>query len=250
MALSIVSPTNSFVQFDTVETITSCEYRDIELCLPVYEDDDVYFQFVIQTDTTAEADALCTLDNSGFSIGLVKECADDLLLTFAGNPERFRISDFQVLFNWSNGLPGFSTVMEVGDCFHVKVILGELSFCSNCFQRIGNDCHTSVIEYGNNDDAFGFSYCNSDAISSGGGSGSDTDCEPTFISFVNQSTLAVPYTASMVAKYGNVPTIKVWIYDTTGELVNMSVRQALDAYPPTQINVDLGGPATGVLKIS
>lgn len=247
MALEIISPTNSFVQFDNTETISSCNYQDIDLCLPVYEDDDVSFQFVIETDTIEEADALCSLTNEGFSIGIVNDCSQGLILTFAETPERYRISDFQVLYNWGNGLTGFSTVIDIGECFLVKVIIGEQSFCSNCFQRISNPCHTSVIEYGNDENAFGFNYCNSEAVDSGGAT---IDCDPTFIAFTNQSTLAIPYTASMVAKYGNVPTIKVWIYDTTGELVNMSVRQALDTYPPTQINIDLGGSASGVLKIS
>lgn len=249
MALEIISPTNSFVQFGTSEVIESCEYRDIELCLPVYEDDDVNFQFVIEADTIEEADALCSLTNEGFEIGIVQSCSDGILLPFSENPERFRISDFQVLYNWSNGLPGFSTVIEIGECFQVKVIIDGQSFCSNCFQRIADPCHTSVIEYGNEDNAFGFNYCNGATVDSGGG-GETTDCDPTFISFTNQPTLTVPYTASMVAKYGNIPTIKVWIYDGSGELVNMSVHQALDTYPPTQILIDFGGPATGVLKIS
>lgn len=247
MALEVINNANSFVQFDSSEVIESCEYQDIDLCLPVYEDDDVNFQFVIEADTIEEADALCSLTNEGFSIGIVKECADGLLITFSETPERYRISDYQVLYNWANGLTGFSTVIGIGECFMVKVIIGEQSFCSNCFQRIFEPCHTSVIEYGNDDNAFGFNYCNSAAVDSGGDS---VDCDPTFIGFTNQSTLTIPYTASMVAKYGDIPTIKCWIYDTNGELVNMSVRQALDTYPPTQINVDLGGNASGVLKIS
>lgn len=247
MALRIISPTNSFVQFDTEETVSSCEYRDIDLCLPVYADDDVNFQFVIQADTIEEADALCSLTNEGFSIGIVKACADGLLLTFSETPERFRISDFQVLYNWGNGLPGFSSVIAVGGCFFIKAIISGEAFCSNCFQRIFDPCHTSVIEYGNDDNAFGFNYCNSAAVDSGGAA---VDCDPTFISFTNLSTLTVPYTASMAVKYGDLPTIKVWIYDTNGELVNMNVHQALDTFPATQILIDFGGPATGVLKIS
>jgi hypothetical protein len=245
--LRIISPLNSFVQFDNTELIESCEYADIDLCLPVYEDDDVWFQFVIEADTEEEADDLCSLTNAGFSIGIVKGCNDGLLLPFVDVPDRYRISPLQVLYNWSNGLPGFSTVIGVGKCFMVKVIINSQHFCSNCFQRIFNTCHTSVIEYGNEDNAFGFNYCNSAAV---GSEGDSVDCDPTFISFINQSTLTIPYTASMIAKYGNVPTIKAWIYDTDGTLVNMSVRQALDTYPPTQILIDFGGPATGILKIS
>lgn len=246
MAIRILSPVNSFVQFDNPEPITSCNFREIALCLPVFEADDVYFQFVIETDTIEEADALCSLNNDAFSIGIVKSCDDPFLLELTDQPERFRISDFQVLYNWSNGLPGFSTVINVGECFMVKVIITPEEFCSNCFQRIGSDCFTSVIEYGNDDNAFGFSYCNSAAI----GETEEADCDPLFITFTNQSTLAIPYTAAMIAKYGNIPTLKVWIYDGSGNLVNMSVSQSLDTYPPTQINIDMGGPATGVLKIS
>lgn len=233
------------MQFDTTETVSSCEFQDIDLCLPVYEDDDVNFQFVIEADTIEEADALCSLTNEGFSIGIVKECAEGLLITFAETPERFRISDYQVLYNWANGLTGFSTVVGIGECFMIKVIIGEQSFCSNCFQRILDPCHTSVIEYGNDDNAFGFNYCNSAAVDSG-----VVDCDPTFVAFTNQTTLTIPYTASMIAKYGAVPTIKTWLYDTNGELVNMSIRQAMDTYPPTQLLFDFGGLGSGIIKIS
>jgi hypothetical protein len=246
MALSIQSPQNSFVQFGESADITSCNFSDIHLCLPVFEDDDVWFQFIITTDTDEEADALCDLDNALVSVGIAKSCEEDNLITFAEKPERFRIGDRSVLYNWQHGIPGFSTVIDPAECFFVKVTVDETEFCSNCFQRILDTCHTSVIEYGNEDDAFGFNYCNSQVV----GGGDSEDCDPTFITFTNAETLTIPYTASMQAKYGNVPTIKVWIYDGSGQLVNMSVSQALDTYPPTQISIDFGGPATGVLKIS
>lgn len=241
MPYSLISPRNSFIQFDEAGEITSCQYPDINLCLPVYENDDVYFQFVIQTDTTEEADALCDLTNAAVEVGLY---FDGDLLTFTPKPDRYRISDRQILYNWQHGVPGFATVRQVGECFQIKVTVGDQSFLSNCLQRISGTCHTSVIEYGNDDNAFGFNYC-----SSGGVTDETEACEPTFINFINQSTLVIPYTAAMLADYGAVPTIKVWIYEGT-ELVNMSVRQALDTYPPTEIRIDFGGPATGVLKIS
>lgn len=243
MAIRILSPANSFVQFDNTERITSCNYPDINLCLPVYAADDVYFQFVIATDTVEEADALCSLTNDAFSIGIVNDCSESFLLEFLDQPERYRLSNLQVLYNWSNGLPLFDSVISIGECFLIKVIIDGNPYCSNCFQRIGTDCFTSVIEYGNEDNAFGFFYCNGTAVSD------EVDCEPMFVTFTNQSTLTIPYTAAMLAKYGNVPTLKVWIYEGT-DLVNMSVYQSFNTYPPTQIYIDLGGPATGVLKIS
>lgn len=245
MAYRILSPTNSFVQFGESNLIQSCNYADITLCLPVYEEDDVYFQFVVAADSAEEADALCDLTNSIVVVGLAQNCAGTLIKTFEEKPNRFRISETQVLYNWSHGLPGFADVVNIGGCFVIKVIIDEsFDACSNCFNRIASDCHTSVVEYGNEDNFAGFNYCNSAGVDP------ETEtCDPTFISFTNQSTLVIPYTASMVAKYGTVPTMKVWIYEGT-ELVNMSVRQAFDAYPPTELRIDMGGNATGIVKIN
>lgn len=249
MARRIISPANSFIQFNsTGDTATSCNFRDIPFCLPVFLEDDVAFQFVVENDTIEEADELCDLTNSAIIIGIVSDCSGSVLKQFTEKPERFRISDFQVLYNWSHGLPGIFDVVNVGDCFNIKVLTTGSAFdsCSNCLQRILSDCHTSVIEYANDENFAGFNYCNSGAVDSD----SSTNCDPTFISFTNASTLTIPYTASMIAKYGNVPTIKTWIYDGSGDLVNMSVSQKLDAYPPTQIIIDLGGNASGIVKIS
>lgn len=246
MAYSIISPANSFIQFGESSNFTSCEFADVNLCLPVYEADDVYFQFVVQADTVEEADLLCDLTNSLVNIGISPNC-NGFSLQFTDVPDRYRISDFQVLYNWPNGLPAFQTVVEIGKCFMIVVEVDGEFFCSNCLQRIGDTCHTTVIEYGNEDNFAGFNYCNSEAV---GGSGETTDCDPTFITFTNQLTMTVPYTASMQAKYGNAPTIKGWLYDTNGELVNMIFRQAFDTYPPTELRFDFGGLASGVIKIS
>lgn len=245
MALNILAPQHSFIQFSENTEITSCNFSDIHLCLPVYESDDVWFQFVIQADTEEEADALCDLENSAVSIGIATDCEGANLITFEAKPERYRISGLQVLYNWQEGLPGFTSVIDIGGCFFIRVTVNETVFCSNCFQRIGNTCHTSVIEYGNEDNAFGFNYCNSEAVD-----GESEDCDPLFITFSNQSTLTIPYTAALQAKYGNLPTIKTWVQDEAGQLVNMMVSQRMDTYPPTELYFDFGGPATGVIKIN
>lgn len=245
MAYSIISPANSFIQFSESDEFTSCNFADINLCLPVYQADDVYFQFVIEADTIEEADLLCDLTNSLVNIGISPNCTG-FALEFSDVPDRYRISDLQVLYNWPNGLPGFEGVVNVGDCFMILVEIDGTFFCSNCLQRIAGTCHTTVIEYGNDDNFAGFNYCNSEAV----GSEDSADCDPTFVTFTNQLTLTIPYTASMLAKYGNAPTIKGWLYDTNGELVNMSFRQAMDTYPPNNLLFDFGGLASGVIKIS
>lgn len=251
MAYSFSSPRNSFIQFDETGAIASCNFSTFSLCLPVYLEDDVYFQFVVTAGSVEEADQLCDLDNDLITVGIANSQSDAFAMTFAEKPIRYRLSDFQVLYNWPHGLPDFSSVISVGECFVIKVELSGAEVYttyeawSNCLQRISSDCHTSVIEYGNDDNAFGFNYCNSEAIDTG-----ETECDPTFIQFTDQETLTVPYTAGMQAKYGNAPTLKVWIYDTNGELVNMMVRQAFDTYPPTELRFNFGGPATGIIKVS
>lgn len=246
MAYSISSPRNSFIQFGGSGLIQSCNFHDIILCLPVYEDDDVWFQFIVTADTEAEADDLCDITNSLVTVSLVDGCDGSTYKTFTEKPDRYRIGPTQVLYNWQHGLTGFTEVISAGDCFNIKVVIdGANESCSNCLQRISDPCHTSVIEYGNDENAFDFNYCNSE-----GDVDANDPCEPTIIQFTEASTLTIPYTAALIAKYGNVPTIKVWIYDVNGELVNMSVRQAFDTYPPTELLFDFGGPATGIIKIN
>lgn len=250
MAYRFISPVNSFVRFGESSVTESCNFGDIQQCLPVLDDDDVAFQFVVEADTEEEADALCSITSPGVSIGLARSCSEPNIVNFDEVPDRYRISPLQVLYNWSHGFPGFTALFAVGECFVLRATLeDESTGCTNCFQRISSGCHTSVIEYGNDDNAFGFSYCAGGAIDNGGG-GVETDCAPTYVSFINQSTMAIPYTAAMTAKYGVVPNVKAWIYNPDGELQNISVVVTFDAYPVTMVNVDLGGPATGVIKIS
>lgn len=248
MAVTIISPRFSFVQFSESDNVQSCQFNDINLCLPVYEASDVAFQFILQTDTEEEADALCDLQNDKITIGITDDCDNDLLLTFLGKPERYRISERQVLYLWEN-LTDFETVINEGECFLVKIIVDlgaydQYEFCSNCFQRIGDACHTSVIEFGNDENSFGYNYCFS------GGEESEISCEPTFVQFTNKANLIIPYTTSLQNKYGTMPTVQVWIYDVNGELVDMGIRASFDTYPPTQLRFDFGGSASGVIKIS
>lgn len=249
MAITIKAPTNSFVQFNESDQVESCQFSPFSLCLPVFEDSDVTFQFILQTDTEEEADGLCDLQNALITIGIAENCGENMVLEFANKPDRYRIGPMSVLYNWQHGLPDFGSVISKGQCFLIKIsVQGPYSlfdFCSNCFQRIADPCHTSVIDYGNEDNAFGFDYCGGAAIDIG-----DTaDCSPMFIQFTNQPSIAIPYTAQMQGKYGATPTVQVWIYDGD-ELVDMGIRVSFDAFPPTVIRAYFGGNSSGVIKIS
>lgn len=246
MAYSIITPTNSFVRFDNEAPESHCIHGTFKDCLPVYAESDVAFQFVVQAETVEEANALCTLGDTGIQIGLISDCDQEGFdVLFDELPERYRISELQVLYNWPHGLPGMLGFYNEGDCFFVRVIVDEVVRCSNCFQRIPDDCFTSVLEFGNDENFAGYNYCNAGEATVDG----STVCEPTIVEFVNKETLTIPYTAGLSSMYGVVPTVQVWIYDVDGNLVNMGITASFDAIPPTVINFDFGGLASGVIVI-
>lgn len=247
MAVDLRAPENSFVQFSMSDETQSCDFGGIELCLPVLEDNDVTFQFILTTDTEGEANALCDLGNSKVRIGIVEEIGGDYVQEFTEKSERYRVGEKQILHNWSHGLPGFSFAISRGQCFWVKIIVDNLyTFHSTCFQRIAESCHTSIIEYSNEDNYAGFNYCNSavDEID-----GKEGCFPPTIITFTNKATLVIPYTADLHDKYGNVPSVKAWIYNQQSELVEAGIYIALNNYPVTDIRFDFGGPASGIIVI-
>lgn len=244
--LTINTPDNSFVRFDGENTVTHCIHGSFTQCLPVFAEADVAFQFVVEADTIEEANALCSPYNSNLQIGLVRDCEQEAFdVEFAELPDRYRISDLQVLYNWPHGFPGMLAEYAVGECFYIRVVVEETTACSNCFERIGDDCFSSVVEYGNDENFAGFNYCNSGGIDTPDGE----TCEPTVIEFTNVTSLSIPYITSMQDKYGPVPTVQVWIYDGSGDLVNMGVVATFDAMPPTVINIDTGGLASGIVVI-
>lgn len=272
MGIIIRNPTNSFVRFSEADSFNHPIYGEIKYCLDIYAEGDYAFQFVLEGATEGEANALLDLDNNTVTVGLVNECGDSYLLVFAEKPTRAKASERQIAYNWSHGFPDFDTVISIGECFRVKItVAGGYTFCSNCFMRIPTDEFSSVIEYGNEENSFGFNYCVGDAVEEdsehcvddgpygggayggaygGGSTGGVGNCDPTFITFLNVATISFPYTAMYAAKYGDVPSIQVWIYDSNGDLVNAGITVAFDSIPPTVINIDLGGLASGVFRMS
>lgn len=244
MGYSILNPENSFIRFDGQNTLTHCIHGEFSTCLPVYQELDIAFQFIVVTDSEAEADNLCLPGESGVEMGLVLDCAQEgFTHEFTEQPDRFRISTLQVLYNWPHGTPGMVGNVDIGQCFYIRVVLAFNNYCTNCFQRIPDPCFTSVIEYGNDENFAGFNYCNAGAIDQGE---TIINCDPEIYSFTNQDQVVIPYTASLVDKFGPVPTVQVWIY-MDGELQNVGVVATFDAMPPTLITINMGGPASGII---
>lgn len=250
MALEIITPAASFVRFDNESGVVDhCIFDNIRFCLPVFAYDDVAFQFSI-IGTKPEIDELCGAYGIPILVGMIKECGDvDFLHQFEDLPNIFRLSDGMLLINWANGLPGFDGVVDINECFKLRVQIGVLKFCSNCFVRIADDCFTSVIDYGNDENAFDFNYCSGNTGEDGTGSGDNGTCLPTLIPFTNRTILTIPYTTALRDLYGDVPDVKVWIFDTDGTLISPLISITFDAYPPTIITIDLGGLSSGVVMI-
>jgi hypothetical protein len=249
MALSIISPPQSFVQFNETGTLNHCLFGDYAFPLPVYEYTDVAFQFYL-TGTSSDIDALCGPYGTDVRVGIINDCEDaDFLTEFTGNPyndapEIFRLSDTQLLVNWPHGLPGFDSVISVEECFKIRIQVDDETWCSNVHKRINDNCFTSVIDYTNDENFAGFNYCSSGTVDGG----ESESCDPTIIQFTNVSTLTVPYTQSLKDKYGDAPYVKAYISDGTS-LVDMGITITLDDYPANTISADFGGPASGILII-
>lgn len=245
MAYTIVSPRFSFIRFGESDEVLSCSHPGGSICLPVYAEDDLAFQFIVRATTVEEADELCTQSGSGAILGITRD-RENIDYNFLQQPERYRLNDYEVLFNWAYGTPDFDDVVDIGECFYISLTVMEQTVYSNCLKRIHDDCYTSVVEYGNDENVFGFNYCGGAPV---GGDDAEA-CDPVFLTFTNETVKNIPYNSSMQARFGAMPTVKVWIYNEDNELQDMGIQVTFDTYPVTQINIDFGGPASGVIKIS
>lgn len=75
-------------------------------------------------------------------------------------------------------------------------------------------------------------------------------CTPTIIPFFNVSSSTITYGPSMVLQYGVVPKVTVLYKDGTQYVsAGIGTQVKFDTYPVTEITVDHGGPAIGIIKI-
>lgn len=72
-------------------------------------------------------------------------------------------------------------------------------------------------------------------------------CQPTIVSFANEATKTIPYTASMQELYGPTPNVQVYIKD--GEEFVLSDDMSGVVFDGTNIIADFGGQQNGIVKI-
>lgn len=247
--ITLSSPPAAFLKFNT-EPEEHCIYGTLDLPLPVIYATDYAWQWVLSGSTEAE-----TLGIFGATVrvGLVLDESDaDFLIEFPTTYQRSRLAPTQILYNWGAGFPGFSGVVAVGQCFRVRVQLDDQKWHSSRLKRIADDddkCFTSVIAYSSDSGGFGFYGCGpADVVIPG--QNEFGNCVPMVVEFVNVPNVTIPITAEMVTAYGELPSVQVWVYDTNGVLTNMGISaNFIGGYPPTAIYVDLGGNASGVVRI-
>ncbi len=144
----IIIPRNSFVQIQTALVNDTCNEK-IQLCLPIYEPDDLSFQFFNSQRYTY---FLYTLNYDSFespfiSAPHVYAYGGGILILHTGI----------VASDWAE--------IPCGKCFTIKYYWTEnldkdknLLFETVCFERICDKCYTSKITYRCDENSFDFIY--------------------------------------------------------------------------------------------
>ena len=72
-------------------------------------------------------------------------------------------------------------------------------------------------------------------------------CEPTIISFVNETGKTINYSEAMQTAYGPEPNVQVYYLEGEEYVLSDDMNQV--KFDGTNIIADFGGPATGIIKI-
>jgi hypothetical protein len=168
MSFSISSPAYSFVNFNALPDTDLCCIGDVETCLPLVQNDDLQFQFFVNTDTIDTANAMESIHINNIQLLLVDGAGstelhnwtlDDTLLF-----EVIRTGPTTLTYLWKNDLSSLANVLVPYDeCFRLKLKVNYSGTTeeaiSNCFIVKQSDCYTSVLEYTNDEDYGDFAYC-------------------------------------------------------------------------------------------
>ena len=189
MAYRIISPKFSFVRFSDQHIEVPNWYdrqeagADITKTLPVFAYSDLYFQFIVQADTKAEMDVVCTNTITEIQLGIYSGppvtalAYSDAQDTWAPDAftvgERYRLNDLEALYFVAPPDDLFLTV-PVGQCFQMAIYVGNYSgvgppgefasAVSNVFTRVSETAHTTLMEYWSEKDEAEFIYCASPTI--------------------------------------------------------------------------------------
>jgi len=157
---------------------TGCCPTDKEYCVPVVENDDLKFQYQINTDTADDDYAIMELNNEDIEL-LLLEGADNVAGTAPAATirnytsqdnlyfEKFRTGETEITCVFDQSLLSLETYIALDACFQLAVsiddgVTSDLIFVSNCFKRVAASCFLTLISFRCLEDQFGFRYCNTD----------------------------------------------------------------------------------------
>jgi hypothetical protein len=161
MAITVTSPTNSFLTFQDTTYLTESNCGIVKpWCFPVYDDDDIKFQFTITDDGG-------NVFGDNFSAGV--EATSGSYYNIAVFSDVVPIDDYSAYVQINLAGTGIFDNLINGDCFTIKIYYRSfdtippppptlIGTIQQCFQKISDPCFTSRLIYLNNEDAFGFVY--------------------------------------------------------------------------------------------
>lgn len=147
-----------------------------QICLPVYQKEDIQFQFLIICTTLTEDTAIRNglTGTPGpqikFSVGAYSDC-----LTFQDEttPPDYHATlhiyplgspgSMQFLATLNNWTTDKISTYAAGNCIYLNILMEDATElisrfsvlgCCGCLQKIADPCFTSVLKYRNNEDAF------------------------------------------------------------------------------------------------
>lgn len=173
--MAVTSFPNSFFQLTNYVNFNCVE--PIPICLPIYEDADLYNWALFTDELTAPVNPLIQ-----FYWRIVESCDVPIpeIIDSTFNPffyKKKEVDDTKGVMTPREikdvrDNPGFGVhKILCGKCFYIQVVkirresLDNLLIlertligCIGCFQKICDPCYTTVVDYNNNEDAFGFIY--------------------------------------------------------------------------------------------
>lgn len=157
-----------FEQFEAVEGFEDCG-EPAPGTLPVYAASDVAFQLQL-SGSAQEISDLC-VGYKDIKLKLLAGCdyraatdSPDMIRTYTGIFKVWIRGTTEAILYWPHGLPGIDEDIECDGCFQLAVQVGDALYPSACLKRICDPCHTALLEYYCEENAYGFQYCDTDIL--------------------------------------------------------------------------------------
>lgn len=184
--MALFSEPNSFYQLQNYIYL-NCD-GPVDFCLPVLDAFDIInFKLFTNDNPAPDINNRCEFPKTLYGYRMVKDChlpvPSGTSLTYPAGVTQFQTNLVEDGV-WAVNPPGFSEVdnkfvdgLACDECFYIQIIktvtgcnedfpefgtpftyTSTIAGCLGCFKKICDPCHTTLLEYYNNENAFGFYY--------------------------------------------------------------------------------------------